>query len=266
MIITRAEESGHWYQIDGAPAYYITAKSGEQRSTTLRDARKLNLLPSVTTIIKCAASPGLEAWKLNQMLLAALTLPKIDGEPEESFVQRIVKDSKEHAKQAAERGSEIHAAIETFYEGIMLANMAEYQVGVAQSIEETFGRLDFKSEKSFASKYGFGGKVDLHAENVVIDLKTKEFTDPKDVQAYPDNAMQLAAYRVGLGMPNAVCANVFISVTEPGLVVIKKWSEEDLQKHWLMFFSLLNFWKLKNNYEPPTSISVVNSEGIIEAS
>ena len=246
MIITRAEESGHWYQIDGTPAYYVTAKSGEQRSTTLRDARKLNLLPSVTTIIKCAASPGLEAWKLNQMLLAALTLPKIDGEPEESFVQRIVKDSKEHAKQAAERGSEIHAAIETFYEGIMLANMAEYQVGVAQSIEETFGRLDFKPEKSFASKYGFGGKVDLHAENVVIDLKTKEFTDPKDVKGYPENMMQLAAYRVGLGMPDARCANVFASVTEPGLCVVYEWSQEELSQGWQMFKGLLDYWYAKN--------------------
>lgn len=245
-MIVRASEQNHWYAMDGSPMYTVKSKEGNDRATTLRDARKLNLLPSVTTIIKCAASPGLEAWKLNQMLLAALTLPRIENEPEESFVQRIVKDSKEHAKKAAERGTEVHAAIETFYDGIMLANMAEYQVGVGQSIEEAFGRLEFKSEKSFASKHGFGGKVDLHADNVVIDLKTKEFTDPKDVKGYDEHRMQLAAYRIGLGMPNARCANVFASVTEPGLCVVHEWSQEELSQGWQMFKGLLDYWYAKN--------------------
>ena len=75
-IIARSAESVHWYQHNGAPQYTVKAKDGSDRPTTLRDARKLNLVPSVTTILKIAAKPGLEAWKLNQMLLAALTLPK----------------------------------------------------------------------------------------------------------------------------------------------------------------------------------------------
>ena len=70
-----AAESGHWYKADGTPAYTVLAKSGAERPTTLRDARTLNLYPSVTTIIRLAAAPGLERWKLNQFGLALLTLP-----------------------------------------------------------------------------------------------------------------------------------------------------------------------------------------------
>ena len=252
MIITRAEESGHWYQIDGTPAYYVTAKSGEQRSTTLRDARKLNLLPSVTTIIKCAASPGLEAWKLNQMLLAALTLPRIDGEPEEEFVQRVVKDSKEHAKMALERGTAVHSAIESMYSGVMHSEYAEHQAGCYRAIELEYGITEFQPEKAFAHELGFGGKVDLFSKEgngVVLDVKSKEFSDPTKVQGFDEHMMQLAAYRMGLDLPDARCANVFVSVTNPGLVVVKEWSQEDLARGWLMFHSLLNYWQAKNQHQ-----------------
>ena len=54
--------------------YTVPAKNGEPRATTLRDAKKMGLLPSVTTIMKAAASPGLEQWKMNQMMLAALRI------------------------------------------------------------------------------------------------------------------------------------------------------------------------------------------------
>ena len=54
-----ASQSGHWYLPDGAPAYEIRGTNGKVRPVTLRDARKLNLLPSVTTIMQCAAKPQL---------------------------------------------------------------------------------------------------------------------------------------------------------------------------------------------------------------
>lgn len=249
-IIVRASESLHWYRRDGTPQYSVEAAKGGMRATTLRDARKMNLIPSVTTIIKCAASPGLEAWKLNQMLLAALTLPRGQDESEESFVSRVVADSKEHAKMAAERGTRVHAAVEKHYEGEVDESMLEYQLGVSKAIQAHFGELEFIAEKSFGHELGFGGKVDLHAPGVVLDIKSKEFTSKTidKVEAYDEHMMQLAAYRVGLGMPLARCANVFASVTEPGLCKIVEWSAQDLDRGWLMFESLLKFWQAKNQH------------------
>lgn len=255
-IVARAAESNHWYSRNGEPAYTVIGANGKERSTTLRDARKMNLVPSVTTIIKSAASPGLEAWKLNQMMLAALTLPRIPEEPEEDFIARIQRDSKEHAKMAAERGTNVHTAIENMYSGIMHAEFADHQAGVYREIEKEYGVTEFQPEKAFAHELGFGGKIDLftskYPKGLVIDIKTKEFSDPSKVVGYDEHMMQLAAYRVGVDLPEAECANVFVSVTVPGLVVIHKWSQADLARGWVMFQSLLTFWKAKNQYEVMT--------------
>lgn len=252
-IVARAAESNHWYHRSGSPAYSVIGANGKERPTTLRDARKMSLVPSVTTIIKSAASPGLEAWKLNQMMLAALTLPRVADEPEEEFIARIQRDSKEHAKMAAERGTNVHTAIENMYSGVMHAEYAEHQAGVYREIEKEFGITEFQPEKAFAHAFGFGGKLDLFTPNyqdrgLVIDIKTKEFSDPSKVVGYDEHMMQLAAYRVGVDLPNADCANVFVSVTVPGLVVIHKWSQEDLARGWEMFESLLKFWQAKNQH------------------
>jgi len=250
-MIVRASESQHWYDREGKPAYTVIAKNGVPRPTTLRDARKLNLVPSVTTILNVAAKPALEAWKLNQMMYACLTLPRVEGETEERFIERIVKDSKEQARKAAERGTNIHGVIESFYEGIYLAEFMDYQMGVDKAMQAQFGTPEWATEKSFCNELGFGGKVDLHStqgKGIVVDFKTKEFTDPNSVDAYDEHAMQLAAYRVGLGIPNARCANVFISVTEPGLVKVVEWSEEKMDRAWNMFQALLTYWQVKNDH------------------
>jgi hypothetical protein len=62
--------------------------------------------------------------------------------------------------------------------------------------------------------------------------------------------MQLAAYRVGLGMPEAECGNIFVSRNVPGLVAVVKWTQEDLSRGWNMFYHLLQFWQTKNKYIP----------------
>lgn len=250
MIAIRPSESNHWYAKDGTPMYTVPAKDGNPRATTLRDAKKLGLLPSVTTIMKAAASPGLEAWKLNQMMLAALTLPRMGGENEESFIKRIQSDSKDQARQAAERGTAVHAAIEKFYDGQIEADSLPYLEAVYKAVEAHFGNPRWAVEKSFASN-GFAGKVDMHTlegDGVVIDFKTKEFTSEtlEKVAGFDENVMQLSAYRTGLEIPKARCANVFVSVTEPGLVVVREWDEEELVRGWAMFDALKTYWYAKS--------------------
>lgn len=253
-IIARSAESVHWYRKDGGPQYTVKAKDGSDRPTTLRDARKMDLVPSVTTVLKIAAKPGLEAWKQEQMLLAALTLPRLDGESEKDLVARIVADSKETAKQAAERGTRIHEEVETHFAG----KKSPRGWAVEEALFDHFKLHPdnpWLVERSFASDLGFGGKVDLHCTanefakyGLVADIKSKDFGPNEDVVAYDEHLMQLAAYRHGLGLPNARCANVFVAVKNPHLVKIVEWSEEDLKKGWAMFQCLLEFWKLKNNF------------------
>lgn len=248
----RASESGHWYWPSGLPAYEMETANG-YRPTTLRDARKLGLLPSVTTIIKAAASPGLEIWKQRQVLMAALTLPRQTGETDEALINRILSDSKEETRQAADRGTEIHAAVQAYF-GEMETPPAHLDTvqAVAHELRGWFGDLAWPmdAERCFAHPLGFGGKTDLSTPLLILDVKTKAFEDAKEVNVYDEQVMQLAAYRVGLGHPYARCANVFVSTTKPGLIWVKEHEAGDLAKAWEMFVALLHFWRHKTGHYP----------------
>lgn len=255
IVSSFKSEAGHWYTRDGEPAYTTVGSNNKERPTTLRDARKLSLVPSVTTILNVMAKPGLENWKLQQVLLAALTLPRWDHEAEGAYIDRIIADSKEQGKAAAEVGTDIHAAIQTHYEGKTPAAYQNYVDGCIKAISAHFNDWEWIAERAFAHELGFGGKCDLHVPasdkhaGLVVDIKTKEFTDPDKVEGFDDHLMQLAAYRVGLGCQRARCANVFVSRNVPGLTKIIEWSEEDLERGWKMFIRLLEFWQLKNNHK-----------------
>lgn len=215
----------------------------------------MSLVPSVTTILKVASKPGLEQWKLEQMLLSALTLPKAPEESEKAYIARIVADSKETGKQAAEAGTRIHEEIEKHLTG---EGKSDRGWAVEESLFNHFKLSPDNKwliEHSFANHLGFGGKVDMFCVpnefakyGIVADVKTKDFGPDDEVDAYDEHLLQLAAYRVGLDIPNARCANVFVSRTHPKLVKIVEWTEEDLSRGWQMFQCLLNYWKLKNNF------------------
>ena len=244
-------ESGHWYLPNGDTAYRIVGKNGKERNTTVKDARELGLLPSVTTIIGCAAKPALDVWKQQQAILAALTLPRLEGESEESWLSRVVTDSKEHAKQAAERGTQIHGVIEAFYEGVYIPELPAYVRVVESTINAHFGQQLWVAEKSFANK-GYGGKCDLisrphfhpKTDGFVIDFKTTE-KDVDKLDYFFDHTMQLAAYRMGFEMPNARCAIVYVNAQENKAKLLEI-PDADLRIGWECFSHLLAFYRAKN--------------------
>jgi len=125
--VVRPDSASHWYLVDpekGVESFHTVpyagkrGKNGETRKTTLRDARKVNAFPSVTNVLGILHKDFLEAYKVNQAILAALTLPKIDGESEDEFAKRVVLDSKEHAASAARLGSRLHEVGADYLKGI----------------------------------------------------------------------------------------------------------------------------------------------------
>ena len=243
LVKEHQSESGHWYLPNGSPAYRVIGKNGKERNTTVKDAREHGLLPSVTTIISSAAKPALDVWKQQQAILAALTLPRLEGESEEDWLSRVVSDSKETSKQAAERGTQIHGVIEAFYEGIYIPELPPYVRVVESVINEHFGSQLWVSEKSFAYG-GFGGKCDLVAKNCVIDFKTTE-KDLDKLDYYFDHQMQLSAYRQGFEMPTARCAIVYVNALQNKAKLVEI-PEDDLRIGWECFTHLLAFYRAKN--------------------
>lgn len=246
-------DSGHWYTVEGAPFYTTRSRNGEERGVTLRDARKINAVPSVTTVLQVVAKPQLEAWKIRQGILAALTLPRAEGEDDEAYLARVLSDSREQAKAAAEEGTRIHDAIEQSFNGGRVPDAYLPHVeATRRRIAELFpGITDWIAEASFAHPSGYGGKVDLHSPSagIVIDYKGKDgdFTDGKKL-AY-DQHYQLAAYQHGLALPANVCANLFISRTHPGCVTEHIWPVEDIEDGRAVFLDALRLWKRLKRYE-----------------
>ncbi len=252
-------EQGHWYTKQGEACYEVPRSKGDgMRPTTLADARKLGLVPSVTTILACAAKPGLEAWKAKQILEAALTLPRLPDETLDDYATRIIEDSKAQGRKAAERGTELHAAIEDYIRDLNEGNLRGAHVApmYLKHCEAVFAALNQyginlesgKPEHSFASPLGYGGKIDWHNDEIVCDFKTKANLEPKRL-AYDEHCWQLAAYAYGLNPIPARLINVFIGI-EDTQVRIHEWTLEDLEKGRRCFELLLEFWQITKNYTP----------------
>jgi hypothetical protein len=188
--------------------------------TTLRDARKLGLLPSVTTINGMLSKAGLDTWKQQQVLLAALTLPRSEGESEQEWLSRVMQDSPRLLVVKLRNGELLSMRLlkRTLTKCICLKSRCIW-MRLIVALKDAFGEQLWLSEKSFGHPLGFGGKCDLMANpvngkgNFMVDFKTKD-TNLDKVDVYFEHEMQLAAYREGLGVPSARCAIVFVNGTD----------------------------------------------------
>lgn len=245
-----ATESGHYYFPDGRPCYEVPKKDGKGlRPTTIRDVRSMGLLPSVTQIIKEAAKPGLDVWKQQQVLLAALTLPRLANEQDEAFCARVMQDSKEQARKAAERGTALHGAIEkairakSFGDDEWTPHVKAVHAKLAEVEIDLFAG---NAERSFACvEHGYAGKIDYSHPIAIIDIKNKPKIEAGKKMAYDEHSMQLSAYKRGLKYTDARLLNVFVGC-EDAQAELHEWTKEDEERGWAMFISLLGYWKARN--------------------
>jgi hypothetical protein len=194
-----------------------------------------------------AAKPALENWKIDQALMAALTLPREAEESLDDFMRRAKADSKEQAIQSAQRGTEIHAMVEAGFSGD--GENHAYRA-VFNELNALFPSEPWVAEDSFCSR-GFGGKVDLYSPSgIVVDFKTKDGLCGKDPRklVYDEHGMQLSAYAMGLGLNDPVRVSVFIDRADPTVVLTHHWDSESHEKHSKMFLALLEYWQLVKGY------------------
>jgi len=241
-ILEQTSEQGHWYEADGTPKYTIIGKNGKRRNTTLRDARKLNLKPSVTSIIALAAKPMLQSWIIDQHILSCLTLERQEGEADEFFLARIKQDANEQSKQAALRGKQIHAWIEDGLKGKELPEEGQgFYLAALKELETKIGKREWQCEQSFATET-YGGKIDLESETEIIDIKTTEKDLLTEVKTWHDQHMQLGAYDRGR---NKKCGILYVNKHNANSVLV--WlTDEERKKGYGCFLALVNYWKVKN--------------------
>lgn len=247
------KDSSHWYRKDGTACYEVpyADPSKGMRPTTLADARKLDLLPSVTTILKVMAAPALVEWLRREAAIAVATTPRLPDEPLDDFVERcLTVDAESVADAAKQLGTDVHDAIEKAMSGQGFPDELMKFVGPTVEAMVPLGRV-VAAEKILVSA-SYAGKTDCILENdeciTVVDFKTTK-AKKLPTKAYPEHRLQLAAYANALGNTGGKrikTVNIYISTIEPGKISVV--DNGDWQADYSMFVMVCALWQWQNNF------------------
>ncbi len=260
----------HWYQATSegiVPCYEVPKAKGEgTRPTTIADARKLGLLPSITTILKVINRPELQSWIVDNAINSALTLPIIDGEPPDAFKERVREDADRQSREAMNWGTRVHDAIEDYLlNGIDGCNP---DLDLVPFVEPTILWLEQNLEKIISvesyvgcPKIGVAGRLDLHAVfkdfgEGLCDFKTQRMRKGNAV-FYKEWLKQLSAYNHLLPTPQTdTLLSIVIDSSQPGLPQIKKW--DNIEQAWKLFLYAFELWKDQKDYNPSHDPSILS--------
>ena len=235
-----------WYKPTGELfTDQIEMKKGGFRDPNVKDARKLGLVPSVTSILDLLAKPGLEKWK--QGLLMDFIYRREDVSLSEAKEYAYEQYAEERDKSTG-FGTRFHYLVEQYFKGerdfALDEEMMKFFPPFVEFLEEN--GIEGESEKSFASNHkgmGYAGTIDLEDDEWVSDFKTQDTKDTGRFATYPESLWQGAAYTLDSGKK---FRNIYISSSEPKLFKIKEYSMEELEKAQEIFKLLLAlFHKIK---------------------
>jgi hypothetical protein len=253
----------HWYDKLGNPRHF-EGKDG--KPTTLREARKLELYPSVTTIGSVVHKEGLVQWLQRQAALAAGMKAIAEGlegcDIDDDFANRAIADARQETEDKADEGTVIHDLLEKFHADPFEVSGDDQKLCIAimECVRENTGLSlfdDFVSEASFCdSELGYAGKIDLHTKPEVtdkwmLDYKTKDEVDEK-TRGYDGQAEQLAAYAHGIKQEGARLGNIFICRNPPpeGQPWAIKFYEHKDDLAFDRFKHQLMLWQITKKYGP----------------
>lgn len=260
-------QSAHWYHFDGTPQHQMPLKDGDGfRNTTLADARKLRLYPSVSGILQVLGKPGLEKWKIKQAILATLRVPKAQDVSEDHYCSMIRDQANEQVEDAADFGSSVHHEIERFLHhtgDTPFVPSPELGAYVSPAVNWVYGKgikIENPEKCMVNHEHGFAGTTDAPYRSPtafgILDWKSKKTVPGKKIENYPEQVMQIASYFVtywgeaALDQPNAWGGNIFISSTERGRCVANMYNRRMLKAAWSVFKVLCDVWRHFNEYDP----------------
>lgn len=248
-----ASEGGHWYHPDGVPCTEVPlkkpAKDGRTTtSPTIKHARLLGLLPSVTTVYKIKSEPGLTRWLIGRALKYGFDNRNLET------VDALLEAYEKEASKPSDRGTLLHAGMERLLTGRFL-DVEDMAAIKAHTIFSDW-LLEYRAkrvgvESSFGNPaLGFGGKVDFIGERedkrFVVDFKFVQ----KERAPLDKECVQGAAYNVGLGNPDGEFHNFLFLESTGELVEHKTWTREELLWGWDVFSAAYELWVKYNDYDP----------------
>ena len=263
-------DSGHWYYRSGEPAHQLPTKKdpSQLKNTTLGDAKKLGLVPSVTTILKAVANFNLSSWRERTLLSTAYENKGVNL-PLDQWSAMVKESAFAQVGQAADEGTQYHLVIESIVNNV---DLPDYELTIPVEFFTGFSswwhgmKLEtYQTEVSFAHHDGFGGRMDFvgydeHGRDVFVDWKTQDTKHGKPAGFYRDSyPVQLAAYMEGYRdkvaknmefVYNPRLISVVISRSEPGRIEHVEWPEDNHKAYLDAFYNILGWWKYVNEYDP----------------
>lgn len=265
--------SEHWYNAKGEAVFEVPMKSKPDRmkKTTLREAREMNLFPSVTTILKVLDKPMLSTWKMEQVTAAAAEYP---FDPKvmdyETWHKDVIALAFQKVDDAADIGTTIHNALDLAVAGYYYSpDVTVTLPSDGREVElRTFVEpvLDILSREQIVvterelrlanPRYGYAGTTDVAYERGkacgIMDYKTRKTKPTTPCVAYDENKMQIAAYAMAhYGyLENIEGMNIIISTTEPGRVEVLRYDWKELYSSFEAFEAACKIWRYQKNYDP----------------
>jgi len=254
--LVHTDQAGHWYTAEGESAHVVIGKNGNERNTTVADARKMGLYPSVTSILGIMDKPQLTAWKIEQAIMSSLTLPKEENERLEDYAKRVVRDSRESTNKAAEHGTKMHECMEN----ILLGKPVSGDEKLAPYIETFKKWADENVEKTYWCERslvgaGYAGRCDAYVRlsgvgDAIIDLKNRK-VNPRYEPFYDTDCAQLWAYRTASENPQCACVSVVLASNDANKIITKVWDDNELYQAGIAFCAMQKVWSWVKNYTPP---------------
>lgn len=248
------ERASHWYTRDGKACYEVPKKDGGMRKTNISDARKMDLLPSPTSLLKILAKPQLDSWKIEQACLSVLTSPRREGEDVDDFVYRVLHVEQEHNAErdaAADMGTRIHDAVECALNDVQFSLCLKPYVDAALAEVNSLGRV-VMTEKILVGN-GHAGRTDCVLESddfiTVCDFKS---TNKVPDKPYDEAVLQISSYCYSLGNTGdkrVRGAIIYIDRNNPGAIGTHIVRDEELERAYKRFRLILEYWKLTNNIQ-----------------
>lgn len=249
-------DSSHWYDREARAVFQVPNKSkpGSFRNTTISDARKLDLVPSTTTILGVIAKPELDRWKQKQVALACLRCPRKLEESEDDWVKRVIEDAFKQVDEAAELGTKAHAATESHFKGQTFPSDMQPFVSSLDNWAKENGVEFLKHELRLVNNtLSYAGTTDARITAVgwlgigTFDLKTRKTHPDYPCTPWLTEPMQIASYAQIEGAEFGV--NVYLSTTQPGRIEACWYDKERLDSEFKAFTHALALWKHINRWK-----------------
>jgi len=250
----------HWYNAIGEACY----------GANLKQARMFNYLPSVTTIDKVIANPGLDQWKLNSVIEATIANPFTGFDDDSEYIAWIKKEAFKDSRQKMKLGTVVHHLAERYIKGKPL-----FFTGSRPDVWDIFKPLKdwidinliapdtglnsnegaevilVKENLGYAGKADFKGRLTT-GQKVILDFKSttikksdvKKDGNLKKAKLYDSYARQLTALDMCVVKEVNILMSVIVS-TDPDNygVWTHIWEYEDTKKAWDQFTGALKIFR-----------------------